>query len=726
MKKRSTPFSKGANDKKALRSKILGYLNDHPSKAVNYKQLAKYLQITDHNSRNVIPLILNNLKELGLIEEIYTGKYMLRSKIGYVTGFIELNQRGEGTLISENVREKIFIPQSGLNLALDGDKVKVYLFARRKNNILEGEVVEIIERAKTSFVGVVELSKNFAFLVADSKNMPFDIFIPLSKLKGAANGQKAIAQITEWSQHAKNPFGEIIEILGDAGEPDTEINAILAEFDLPYRFPEEVNTDAETIPEKIGDQEINKRRDFRMVCTFTIDPVDAKDFDDALSLRRLKNGNWEVGVHIADVTHYVRTETIIDKEALKRATSVYLVDRVVPMLPERLSNLICSLRPKEDKLCFSAVFEINDNAEVVNEWFGKTVINSDHRFNYDEAQQIIETGKGELAAELLTINRLAQTLRKRRFKNGSISFERVEIKFTLDEKGNAIDVYFKENKESNQLIEEFMLLANKRVAEKIGKPEKGRHSKTFVYRVHDKPDFEKLKSLAKFIKRFGYSIKTGSGLETSKSINKLLDQVQGKNEQDLIETLALRSMAKAIYSTHNIGHYGLAFSDYTHFTSPIRRYPDMMVHRLLERYLANGKTVNEKKFEGMCKHSSEREQLAEKAERASTKYKQVEFMADKIGRNYSGIISGVTEWGIYVEIIENKVEGMVPIRNIEGDYYIFDEKNYCLTGKYTGKKYQLGDKVEIQVEKCNLTKRQIDFRLAEKNRRKPATKASKH
>ena len=720
MKKRSNTIKNGTPDKNSLRSKIIGCFNENPSKSFNYKQLGKYLQIPGLAEKKLIISVLNDLTGLGIIEEIYTGKYMLRSKVGYVTGNIELNQRGEGILKSENYKETIYISQSGLHLALHGDMVKVYLFAKRKNNVLEGEVVEIIERKKTSFVGTVEVSKNFAFLVADSKNMPFDIFVPLSKLNGALNGQKAIAQITEWSPHAKNPFGEITRVLGNAGEHETEIHAILAEFELPYSFPEAVQKEADIIPEKISVDEIKKRRDFRGTPTFTIDPADAKDFDDALSLIKLRNGNWEVGVHIADVTHFVGTENILDKEALNRGTSVYLVDRVVPMLPEKLSNQICSLRPNEDKLCFSAVFEIDDNARVIQEWFGRTIINSDRRFSYEEAQQIIESGKGDLANEILTCNRFAQIMRERRFRNGAISFERTEIKFNLDLSGKAVNVIFKENKESNQLIEEFMLLANKHVAEKISRPEKGKHQKTFVYRVHDKPDFEKMKTFSKFIRRFGYTIKTGTGIETSKSINKLLDQVQGKNEQDLIETLAIRSMAKAVYTTRNIGHYGLAFPYYTHFTSPIRRYPDMMVHRLLARYLENGKSANEKKHESMCKHSSEREQLAEKAERASIKYKQVEFMMDKIGRSFQGIISGVTEWGIYVEIIENKVEGMVPVREIEGDYFIFDEDNYCLVGKYSKRKYQLGDKVEIKVIKCNLPKRQLDFKLVEENDKKTA------
>ncbi|MCX6258316.1 MAG: ribonuclease R [Bacteroidia bacterium] len=698
-------------EKKEIRSRIIGCFNDNPSKAFNYKELSKKLQIEVLSARQLIPGILEKLVTLGILEEIYTGKYRLKSKVGYITGIIQLNNRGEGTVASEDIKEDVYISPSNLHHALHGDKAKIFLFARRNKNNVEGEVVEIIERAKTNFVGIVEISKNFAFMVADSRNMPYDIFIPLSKLNGASDGQKVIAQITEWTANAKNPFGEIIEVLGNAGEHETETHAILAEFDLPYRYPEDAERFAETIPEKISEEEICKRRDFREIPTFTIDPQDAKDFDDALSLKKLPGGNWEVGVHIADVTHYVHTDDILDKEALNRATSIYLADRVVPMLPEKLSNHICSLRPHEEKLCFSAVFEINDNTEVIKEWFGKTIINSDRRFTYEEAQEIIETGNGELSDEILTLNRLARIMRDRRFKNGAISFERTEVKFQLNEDGKPTGIYIKENKESNQLIEEFMLLANKQVAEKIGKVDRGRQARTFVYRVHDVPDPEKMKVFSKFIKRFGYTINLGSGIETSKSINSLLDNVQGKNEQDLIETLAIRSMAKAVYTTKNIGHYGLGFPYYTHFTSPIRRYPDMMVHRLLEKYLANGKSVNESRYEAMCKHSSEMEQLAEKAERASIKYKQVEFMLDKTGISFAGIISGVTEWGLYVEIIENKIEGMIPIRELEGDFFVLDEQNYRLVGKFTRKKYQLGDKLDIEVVKCNLPRRQLDFRI---------------
>ena len=540
--------------------------------------------------------------------------------------------------------------------------------------------------------------------------MPYDIFIPAKSLKNAKSGQKAIAQIVEWPKRAKNPIGEVIDILGNEGENETEINAILAEFDLPYSFPKRIDQAAKKISEKISEQEISLRKDFRNITTFTIDPEDAKDFDDALSIKQLENKNWQIGVHIADVTFYVRPNTAIEKEAYKRATSVYLVDRVVPMLPERLSNNICSLRPDEDKLCFSAVFEIDDNANIKNQWIGRTVIRSNKRFTYDEAQNIIETNEGEYNDEIQKLNSLAQQLRANRFKNGSIDFERSEVKFKLDETGKPLSVYSKVNKEANKLVEEFMLLANKKVAEFIGKTEK--KPKTFVYRIHDKPNREKLNAFSKFIKRFGYQIKLKSKKDIAQSINGLLSEVVGKNEQEVVETLAIRTMAKAIYSTKNIGHYGLAFDYYSHFTSPIRRYPDMMVHRLLDRYLNNGKSVPRDKYEEMCKHASEMEQKSVNAERASIKYKQVEFMSDKIDKEFDGIISGVTQWGLFVEIIENKCEGLVSIRDLTDDYYIFDEQDYCILGKHNKIKYQLGDKVKIKVVNANLQKKQLDFVLA--------------
>ena len=558
-------------------------------------------------------------------------------------------------------------------------------------------------------MGTIELNPQFAFLMPDNKNMPFDLFIPLNKLNGALQGQKALARIVEWDQRSRNPIGEIIEVLGYPGENDTEMHAILAEFGLPYRFDPEIDKAAEKIPAEITAEEISLRRDFRDVPTFTIDPEDAKDFDDALSLRHLPNGNTEVGVHIADVTHYVKTGSVIDKEAQERATSVYLVDRTVPMLPERLSNHICSLNPFEDKLTYSAVFELDSKANVLNEWFGRTIIRSAKRFSYGEAQKVIDTGDGDMKDEVLTLHNLAQKLRERRFMSGSFAFERLEVKFTLSEAGKPLGVLFREFGTSNQLIEEFMLLANKQVAEYVGKKLKG---KTFVYRIHDKPNPEKLQSFSYFIKRFGYTLDSADVKGLPAAMNKLLNEVAGKTEQNIVETLALRSMAKAVYSTANIGHYGLSFPFYTHFTSPIRRYPDMMVHRLLTKYLENQAPRDGEKYEKLCEHSSKRERLAADAERASIKYKQVEYMSDKIGKVFEGVISGVTEWGLYVEIIENQCEGMVAIRELQDDFFEYDETNYCIKGRRTGKVYMLGDKVKVEVVKADLRKKQLDYRLA--------------
>jgi len=645
---------------------------------------------------------------------------------GYVLGKVGMTQHGYAFIATDDVHEDIFVSKDNLNHSLNGDHVKVYIYAKRKGKRLEGEVVEIIERSRKYFVGIVEVSAHFSFLNCGSKDMPYDLFISPDKLKGAKDGQKAIAKITDWPKGSKNPVGEIIEVLGDPGENEVEMHAILAEFELPWKFPAEVTRASDLIDERIANEEYRSRRDFRKVPTFTIDPADAKDFDDALSLRKLKNGNWEVGIHIADVTHYVKPKSIIDQEGYERGTSVYLVDRVVPMLPEKLSNLICSLRPKEEKLCYSAVFELNNNAGVLNEWFGRTVICSDRRFSYEEAQEIIESGKGDLKNEILTLHNLAQKLRTERFKKGSFSFERVEVKFEIDEKGVPLRVYWKENKESNQLIEEFMLLANKKVAELIGKPQRSRtdstsdfappaktNPRTFVYRIHDKPNQEKLESFSWFIKRFGYDLNLKSKKNIALSMNKLVEEVKGKKEQNIVENLAIRTMAKAEYSTINIGHYGLAFQYYTHFTSPIRRYPDMMVHRLLDHYLNGGDSKNQEKYEKRCKHSSEMERKAMEAEWASVKYKQVEFLADKIGQKFDGVISGVTEWGLYVELLDCKCEGMISLKDLYGDFYEYDEENYCINGKKTGKKFQLGDQIRIEIARANLAKRQLDFLLAE-------------
>jgi ribonuclease R len=699
-------------NKKKLKNSILSVLYEEPGKVVNYKQISTWLAIKDSEGRRLVNVALEELKDDEYLEQISRGRYRLKAKTGAVCGVVELQRQGFAYINSDEVDRPILVSAHNLNNAMDGDKVRVYLYARRKKHDLEGEVTEIVERAKTIFVGTVQMSRNFAFLLPAGK-VGFDIFIAKENLNGAKDGQKAIAEITEWPPKARSPFGKITEVLGDTGNNDAEMHAILAEFELPHKFPEKVDKVAEKIPFEIPEEEYKKRRDFRGITTFTIDPADAKDFDDALSLQKLENNNWEVGVHIADVTHYVTTNSLMETEAQNRATSVYLVDRVVPMLPERLSNGVCSLRPNEDKLCFSAVFELTEEGNVVKQWFGKTVIHSNIRFAYEDAQEIIETGKGELAEEVLKLNELAKKLRKQRFSKGAIAFDRVEIKFNIDENGKPLSVYFKVAKEANQLIEEFMLLANKKVAEFVGKSKGRKNPKTFVYRIHDKPDPDKLESFNSFISRFGYGIQLQSAKTISKSMNNLLDNVKGKKEQNVVETLAIRTMAKAAYSTRNIGHYGLAFDHYTHFTSPIRRYPDMMVHRLLEKYLEDGRSASEQKFEDLCRHSSDMEARAANAERASIKYKQVEFMQDHVGEVYPGVISGITDWGIYVEL-ENKIEGMIPIRELDDDFYIFDEKNYALVGRHKHKKYQLGDEITVKIWRTNLEKKQLDFRLANK------------
>lgn len=688
---------------------ILSIFSKNPQQAYNYRQIAKILNITEVADKQLLSEILNDLSKEGTIHEANRGKY--RSKTpssGYITGIVDLARMGYGFITSDDIDEDVFVSAKNLKTALHGDKVKVLLYARRKGARPEGEVVEIIERSRTSFVGTVEIMPNFAFLIPDNKNMPFDLFIPTSKLNGAKQGQKAVARVVDWSPKSKNPVAEIINVLGDPGLHETEMHAILAEFELPYEFTEEVEKDAEKISAVITSEDLKGRRDMRNVPTFTIDPEDAKDFDDALSIRRLENGNWETGVHIADVTHYVRIGSPTETEAKQRATSVYLVDRVVPMLPERLSNQICSLNPNEDKLTYSAVFELNDNAEVQNEWFGRTIIKSDHRFSYNEAQKIIDTGEGDMKEQILPLHELAQKMRTKRMVAGAFSFEKVEVQFELDEEGKPLGIHFRDMGTSNQLIEEFMLLANKKVAEFVGKKLKG---KTFVYRVHDKPDPEKIANFSTFISRFGYKLgKDGKG-SLPIAMNRLIHEVEGKKEQNIIETLALRSMAKAVYSTKNIGHYGLAFRYYTHFTSPIRRYPDMMVHRLLTAYLNRENIESQEKYEKLCEHSSKMEKLATDAERASVKYKQVEYMSDKTGKVFEGIISGVTEWGIYVEIIENQCEGMVSVRELDDDFYEYDEDNYCLKGRSKGKIYMLGDKVNVEVVKADLQKKQLDYKL---------------
>lgn len=706
--------------KSSLREEITKTMNRNPNRAFNYRQLSKQMGLKEKEATSSLIPILEEMALEGLLIETERGKYLLKPVYAYVEGIIDMTSNGAAYLMSEDFEDDIFIAPRNVRNALHGDKVRIYLYAKRPGDRrLEGEVVEVLERAKTSFAGVVQVSDRFAFLVPDGHKMSVDIFIPLQHLNGVQNGQKAVATIEDWPEESKNPMGKITEILGWPGENETEMNAILIEYGFPTRFPAHVEKEADNIPEVISGEEILLRKDFRKVLTFTIDPYDAKDFDDALSIQDISDKNteeklWEIGIHIADVTHYVQTGSIMEEEATERATSIYLVDRVIPMLPEKLSNQVCSLRPHEDKLCFSAVFKINEEGHVLDRWFGKTIIHSDHRFTYEEAQEVIEKNEGPLYAELSILNTLAKKLRKERFKNGAIGFEKTEIKFVLDEKGKPIGVKLKEVKDSNQLIEDFMLLANREVAEFIGKhsKENGKEAeKVFVYRVHNSPSPDRLATFAKFAAGFGYKINTRTDKDIAISLNKLLVDVAGKKEQNVLEQIAIRTMAKAIYTTKNIGHYGLAFDYYTHFTSPIRRYPDMMVHRLLLHYLEGGKSVDANFYEPRCKHSTEMEIQASEAERASIKYKQVEFLQDKIGRIFDGLISGVTERGIFVEITENKCEGMVRLRDINDDFYEYDETNYCIIGNRTGKRYQLGDAVQVKIKNADLIKKQIDMEL---------------
>ncbi|MFZ4863128.1 ribonuclease R [Sphingobacterium sp. Mn56C] len=679
---------------------------------LNYKQVAAKLNIQDTESKIAVADILNEASKSGLFLQPERGKFKLKQLEVYITGKVDMTADGSAYIVPEDELENdIYVAPRKLRQALHGDMVKVHIYDRKKGRKREGEVIEILQRAKTDFTGTIDISTSYAFFVPDDRKMLHDIFIPLDHLNGAKNGQKALVSITEWPKGAKNPIGTVKAVLGDKGDNNTEMNAILADFGFPLSFPKEVEDAANAIPDTITSDEISKRRDFRHILTFTIDPADAKDFDDAISFQVLENGNYEVGVHIADVSHYVLPDSALDKEAFERATSVYLVDRVIPMLPERLSNNLCSLRPHEDKLSFSAVFELDEKAMVVDQWFGRTVIHSDRRFSYEEAQEVIETKTGDCVEAILKLNELAYILRERKFKNGAISFESEEVKFHLDENGKPLGVYTKIRKDAHKLIEDFMLLANRKVAEFVGKQGRGKNKLGFVYRFHDTPKPDALTNFSQFAARFGHKMSIKSDKETAKSLNSLMTKIEGSKEQNLLTSLAVRSMAKAIYTTKHTSHYGLAFDYYTHFTSPIRRYPDVMVHRLLQFYLDGGHKINVEHYEKMSEHSSLMEKKAAEAERASIKYKQAEFLQEQIGVEYTGLVSGVTEWGMYVEIEENKCEGMVRLRDITDDFYTLDEKNFAIIGQRKKKVYQLGDQVQIRVKKVDLEKRQIDFTL---------------
>ncbi len=710
-----TPANAKQLTKQEMLNRVVRFFEQNPSQSVNYKQVAFEIGVTNMVQKRQLIQMLDDLVFQDFLISPSSGKYRLDNRSGSIVGKLERRTGGKIFLVPDDGGEDVFIMDKYLNKSIVGDTVRVRLFARRKGQIQEGQVLEVLQRGHDTFVGKLDVSKDFAFLQVDNRLLTSDIFIPKDKLKDGKTGDKAIVKITEWSQRDRNPVGEVLEILGAAGDNNAEMNAILVEFGLPYSYPQFVEDEANKISDELDPKEVARRIDFRGVPTFTIDPADAKDFDDALSIRKLEDGKWEVGVHIADVTYYVKEDDVINEEAFKRATSIYLVDRTIPMLPERLCNCLCSLRPDEDKFSHSVIFKMDDDANVLSYKIAHTVIRSQRRFAYEEAQEVIEKKEGDMKEEILALDSLAKKLRERRFAKGAIAFERTEVRFEIDEKGKPLSVYFKESKDANKLIEEFMLLANRTVAEHIGKVKKSEKAKTFVYRIHDLPDPEKLNNLSQFITRFGYKLKTtGKNTDVSASINRLLDQVQGKREQNLIETIAIRSMAKAIYSTENVGHYGLAFDFYTHFTSPIRRYPDMMVHRLLDRYADGQKSADPVVFEDFCKHCSDMEQVAANAERASIKYKQVEFMSDKIGQTYNGVISGIQEWGVYVELNENKCEGMVPIRDLDDDFYVFDEKNYCLTGKKYNRTYRLGDEVVVRIKKTNLDKKQMDLELIEK------------
>ena len=702
-------------------SVILGIFADQPFRPKNYKQVCKIMGIKDLAGKDVVYNLLIDLKNEGLLREARPYSYVMtnqgleqfRPKMRYVEGTVEMKSTGKAyVILDDGESEDVFISANNTYKALHGDRVRVAMFPKRNNAKPEGEIVEILERKHTDFVGILNISHGYVYVRPDVDWMPVDIFIPRGDLHGAKDGQKVIVHLLDWPDGSGNPFGEIIRVLGKPGENDVEMESILAAHEYPIAFPKEVEREASKIPSKIGKDEIKRRRDFRKVFTITIDPADAKDFDDAISLQKLPNGHWEVGVHIADVSHYVRPGSAIDQEALDRGTSVYLVDRTIPMLPEKLCNNVCSLRPDEEKLTFSVVFEMDDNAKIYDRWIGKTVIKSCRRYTYEEVQDMIEGGDGDHKDEILTFNGLATKLREKRMEAGSINFHSEEVKFVLDENKKPIDTYVRVQNESHELIEDFMLLANRTVAETFGKPESKWHNHTFVYRIHDEPNPEKLNKFVLLLSRLGYTMNLSSRNNLVKSYNKLFNDVEGKGEKNLIETVAVRTMAKAVYSTDNIGHYGLAFDYYTHFTSPIRRYPDLMVHRLIERYLIeNQGSVDKKKYEEMCKHASDMEKQAEEMERESIKYKQAEYLQDKVGQVFEGLVSGVSKWGLFVELKGNKCEGLVRYENLPGDYYYLDDDNFRVVGQETGRVIQLGDEVRIRVKAVDLFKHKMDFEM---------------
>ena len=717
---------KNKNSLSTFVNTILAIFGEHPFKPLNYKQIAKMMSVRDAAGKDVIYQILITLFNEGKLIEDRPYRYLLHPdyireygpKPQYVIGTVDMKNTGKAYVIPDEEGEDIFIAANNTGKALHGDKVKVSMFPKRKSKKNEGEIVEIIERAKTDFVGIFSLSHGFAFVVPDRVSMPLSIYIPKGKYKGAKDGQKVIVHLTDWPDNAKNPFGEIVKVLGNPGENNVEMQSILAEYEYPLDFPKAVEKEAKAISEKIKSAEIKKRRDFRNVFTVTIDPHDAKDFDDALSLQYLPNGNYEVGVHIADVSHYVQPGSAIDAEAQERGTSVYLVDRTIPMLPEKLCNMVCSLRPDEEKLAFSVIFELNEDADIVNKWIGKTVIKSNHRYAYEEVQEMIEGADGDNKKELMTLNDLATKLRAKRMKEGCINFHSEEVKFILDENGKPIDTYVKVQKEANMLIEDFMLLANKTIAETMSKSSKYKDY-TFVFRIHDEPNPEKLSNFIQLVSKLGYSMNISSREKLVKSYNALFDAVDGKGEKNLVESVAIRTMAKAVYSTTNIGHYGLAFPYYTHFTSPIRRYPDLMVHRLIERYLIeNQPSVDKEEYEELCLHASEMEKRAADMERESVKYKQAEYLQDQIGKVFDGLISGISKWGIYVELKKSKCEGLIRYADLDDDFYYLDEENFRVIGQDYGNIYQLGDEVKIRVKDVNLIKKQLDFEMVVNNRTK--------